>query len=127
MNDDRPGPPVILSPTDSAPLESKQPKKRGGDRSASHKPDCACPACKSRRRKAQALLDPTGSAAPPAKETEVIHVATDLHSSKGRVGQWLALKLLDPEITVIEAAKQIGIAKGYLYSCIKKATEEGWL
>lgn len=46
---------------------------------------------------------------------------------RDRVGQWLAIRALDPSATLAEAATKIGIHATTLSKSINKAVKEGWL
>ena len=48
-------------------------------------------------------------------------------TQRALIADWMRLRTLDPEISNIDVAKQLGVSKQYLYSVIKQATREGWL
>ena len=134
------------------PIQSE--KRSRGNRS--HKnPDCRCPGCTARRRKAEALAlairEGNESLATPTKGKKVIgsrqtgekklinaedpieiplewyKPSTDGHSMRIRIGQWLALRAKDPDISNSECARQMGIHRTTLNVHIQNAVREGIL
>jgi len=116
-------------PKDAAP---KNPEKSGW---RSHKnPECPCSACRSRRRKAQALALAAGegwNAVSPesqdALNADLPFTVEESGTPRAYVARWLTLKALDPDITLAEAARQIRCGRKTLNASIQKAVEEGWL
>jgi transposase len=49
------------------------------------------------------------------------------NSHRQRIADWLAMRALEPEITLAEAAKRMGIAKSTLVTLIQRANKAGWL
>lgn len=47
--------------------------------------------------------------------------------ARERVGAWLAMRALDPDLAMAEAARRMGIHPTTLSACIKKGVKEGWL
>jgi len=43
------------------------------------------------------------------------------------IAKWIALRALDPDITQVEASRQIGISRRHLQTLIQRAAQEGWL
>lgn len=101
-----------------------------------HKPGCGCRACVSRRRKAEALLDPTGEQAlqlKPKKDDLLIMEAdappksVTLRSAKSYIGQWIETRAAEPNISNADIARSLGISPKYLNNLIVRASKEGWL
>ena len=125
------------------PSASNQNRKGVGGNATHKDPNCQCPGCKARRRKAEALALAAreGGAALDAPEVkEVIHaddgtLVTSLPAymqekgdvTRSLVGQWLVLRSQDPSIPVTEASKKIGVHVRTLYRHINKAVKAGWL
>lgn len=120
-----------------------KPNRKGIGGNATHKnPDCRCPGCTARRRKAEALFIAArdGGAALENKDVkevieadEGIMVASPIGRGqdpvvdKDRIGRWLVLRATDPGITLAEASTKIGIAARTLSRSINRAVKEGWL
>lgn len=49
------------------------------------------------------------------------------NSHRQRIADWLAMRALEPEITMAEAARRMGIAKSTLKTLIQRANKAGWL
>ncbi len=47
--------------------------------------------------------------------------------ARGCIAKWIALRALDPDITQVEAARQIGMSRRHLQNVIQRAAQEGWL
>lgn len=110
---------------------------------SSHKPDCKCNPCASRRRKEEAELGGTGQ---PASETsqeidpvessekpeEILHaeltpyIATG-NTARDRVAQWITMRAKEPGITNAEVARRLGIQPGTMNTILTRARKEGWL
>lgn len=73
----------------------------------------------------------------PAKATTLSQINADfpLIAPKGGVGsahkervlKWMQLRADEPEMTTVEAARRMGIAKSTLHSSLSIAVKEGWL
>lgn len=103
------------------------PKKRGGP--DFHKPECGCIACKARRRKAEAKPEPvgTGTGLIPPKDQLSDVLVTHKKTARGRVAAWVEMRATEPDITVGEAARRMGIVPATLHNMISIARREGWL
>lgn len=112
---------------------------KSGNWQAAHKPDCGCPPCKSRRRQTEAILGATGK---PREEVEalsrtrrkniidkitspIVNTLTE-NDPHAFVKQWTLLRILEPNITVKQAAKRMEITDRTLYRAIKQGIKEGW-
>lgn len=97
----------------------------------SHKsPNCACISC-TRRRQKEAIVGSVGTGraalAKAKTEREVIYATSNLNGVETAIRHWLTVKAIEPDITVSEAAKRIGLAPQTLYNYIHRAGKEGWL
>lgn len=101
-----------------------------------HKPNCGCRACVSRRRKAEALLDPTGSSTAIAvkKDDKRIldadaptQIVETKRSARSYIGQWIEMRAAQPGISNEEVARRLQISGKYLNNLIVRASREGWL
>lgn len=135
MQDDTPGRIRPLLP------EADSKNHAGGTHT--HKPGCRCNPCKARARKQEALTLPAGDggsaleAQPGPEADEPVLEADDLiilpvakrsrRAKRALIADWIRLRTLDPEISNIEAAKKLGVAKQYLYKVINEGTKSGWL
>ena len=106
---------------------------------------CGCRVCAKRRREsgmasparvgeAETLAGPAGSPSLDTDEGEILDADLPvLHTkhTKGTIrpiiAHWIALRSLDPEITIAAAAEKIGISKHTLRTYIYRATKRGWL
>ena len=103
---------------------------------------CGCRVCVKRRRLAgpacerapEALIGPAGSTSADADEGEildadlpVLHTKPNKGTIRPIIAHWIALRSLDPEITIASAAEKIGISKHTLRTYIYRATKRGWL
>jgi len=111
-------------------------KKPGGP--AFHKPGCQCNYCKSRARaeEAESLTAGDGGrsldAETPEDSKKVINADLPIlyakdHSPRARIGDWIAMRSLDPSLTNAAIAEKMGIKANTLNSIINRATAEGWL
>lgn len=97
----------------------------------SHKPNCNCYPCSARRREEEArLIESRDGRETP--EAEVIEVdLPDIHTHKSvireNVGRWAAMRMVNPNITFSEAAKELQISSRTLTRYVNTGTKEGWL
>ena len=121
--------------------------RKGIGGATSHKnPNCACNACKARRREASAfaLSDragerPVKALAKSAQDLDIQTkavieadmVAYPVRNERGaprmHILNWVQMRAIDPTISVADAAKRIGVSKYYLNGLIARASKEGWL
>lgn len=133
--------------------------RKGIGGATSHKnPNCACNACKARRREASAFalsdragegpVEPTQAALGPAidlvnikpepaldQQTQALieadivtyPVKNEPGAPRMHILSWVQLRAINPDITLAEAARRIGVGKKYLSGLISKASKEGWL
>lgn len=102
-----------------------------------HRKNCACLFCKQSRLRAEEAGPLTVGDVSFAKVLQVKGEVVDAdapiitypvgHSAKDRVIQWLFLRGQTPDITLTDAAKEIGIAPRTLAAHVRAATKEGWL
>lgn len=69
--------------------------------------------------------------APPTKE-EVLNadlpvLYTRNRSDRARIGEWIAMRALEPNITIKEAARRMGLVPHSLSALIYRANKAGWL
>lgn len=106
---------------------------------------CGCRVCAKRRRLAgptrlgepEAIIGPAGSPPSDPDEGEILdadlptlvtkHPGDERKSIRPHIAHWIALRSLNPEITIAEAAEKIGITKSTLRTYIYRATKRGWL
>jgi|SRR3990172_810761 len=134
---------VQESPTGDRSLPSvsdSPPKKRKwGGGPDTHKPGCRCNACVARRRKAEALNGRAGESDPIPSLVPQVSVQTingdeplpplvEINTSqRGRVAQWVQMRLAEPGITTAECARRMGLAPITLASYISRGRKAGWL
>ena len=112
-----------------------------------HKPECRCRPCSARRRSSETVIIgdggavgppgtpvdeiiPTSVSKEPINADALIIAPIGKRSSQSKrviIADWIKLRTINPDITNIEAARQMGISKQYLYLVINQATREGWL
>lgn len=102
-----------------------------------HRKNCACLFCKQSRLRSEEAgpltVRDVSFATVTKSQAEVISADTPIvtypvgHSAKDRVIQWLFLRGQTPDITLTDAAKEIGIAPRTLASYVRDAAKEGWL
>lgn len=99
-----------------------------------HRKNCSCLTCQQARTGAEeagslAIRD----SVPAIPKEEVILAESPIvtypigNSAKDRVIQWLFIRGQNPDVTIVDAAKEIGIGARTLSAHIRKATAEGWL
>jgi transposase-like protein len=99
-----------------------------------HKPECGCYPCKARRRKEETLAlanrvpEPTQEVATKGYVINAdMPLVTKKRSPKNHVAEWVAMRAVDPDLTVGEVAKRLGLSAAYLQNTIRQAAKEGWL
>lgn len=106
---------------------------KGGGTRAHKNPECPCPPCRARRRKAQTLALAAGEQIWEGNIPESVDaISADLFVAetgtlRSRISEWLKLKQVDADITISEAARRLKIDSKTLNATILKAVEEGWL
>ena len=121
--------------------EPSQKDMRGG--TWSHKPGCKCKPCSPRTRQQEALTLPNGDGGTDVAPVEALEESNAVleadeiiiapvgkrtrRTKRAIIGEWLRLRTINPDITGVDAAQEIGIARQYLYRVISQATREGWL
>lgn len=111
--------------------------KKGTGGAPSHKdPTCPCSAC-ARRRQAQAVPVAAGAggnalvsaqmAAEARINADLIQAPHARRTPRSRVDEWLALRVMEPDITNAECARRMGINRSTLQAHIAIGVKEGWL
>lgn len=128
------GIPQLLPSADTA-------DRKGVGGTHTHRPDCRCRPCKARRREEEALIRTGGEGRSdvasnaggrlPLIADEDILVTTPIYKGKDktrtRLAAWVAMRGVEPTITVSEAAKRLSVNYRTLQKDIITATREGWL
>lgn len=58
---------------------------------------------------------------------DFVHHVLETGTPRAYVARWLQLRMVDPDITVLNAAKQLKIGRKVLEASIQTAVSEGWL
>lgn len=127
--------PRRVGPVSAGP-DKPNPKPSNNGMRGHLNPECPCPPCKARRRKAQALAlsigDGWNSVAPESEDALnadlfVVSAAEPAVAPRERISSWLQLKVIEPDITIAEAARKLRISSRALNASILRGVEEGWL
>lgn len=114
-------------------LAERRQEDKGG--TFTHKnPECPCPPCRARRRKAQALAlvvtkdwEGIDSDKDGVINADLPILVPETDTPRARVAAWLEMRALEPDISIAEIARQLRCSPKTLNSSIQKAVEEGWL
>lgn len=100
-------------------------------------PNCACSACKARRRREAAIAFAAGTGGPVGADlgsakAEALNAdlpirIDETETPRAYVARWLQLRIEDPDINLHDSAKKLKTSKKLLQSAIQRAVEEGWL
>lgn len=115
-------------PTNLLPAADPEDSKPKSGADFHRNPNCPCRVCVARRRRAQAIALSVGvGGAEVSDALNVDLIVQEAGTLRARIVKWLQLKQENPDITIDQAAKKIGVDHRTLNSTILKAVEEGWL
>lgn len=123
-------------------MARSSPARKGG---WTHRPECECKICATRRRKEETLAQSTGAGWSPVESRKTPEAYTDIgknatineaivvadysqkRGAKEAIARWIELRTKNPGMTVTAAAEEMGVGRSFLYEIIHRSVKEGWL